>query len=86
VTGFGTVAVRMPALIVAFVNVRVRSRFTAKRDLSSFARSATIERQTGGRMAVRAVLEGTRNARQTLASVTPSVIRVGEQPIRSRMR
>jgi len=85
VTGLGTVAVNIPAPIVAFVIVRVKSRLTAKGERTPDPKMARMLRHSGSRIAVRAVDDGTRNASAMLASVTPSVIRVGALPKRAKM-
>src|SRR5215216_3585903 len=86
VTGLGTVAVSTPALIVALAKARVRSRLTAKRERPSVRNRATMLRHTGSRIAVLAVLDGTRKARMTITRVMPSVIRLGDAPIRASVK
>lgn len=85
VTGLGMMAVRMPAEVVELVMHSVSSRPAATLDRPSRPNRPTMLMQTGSRMAVRAVEDGTRKASVTLATVTPRVIRRGEQPTRARM-
>src|SRR5260221_308622 len=86
VTGLGTVAVSTPAPIVALVIVNVSSRLIANGDRAPHPKMARMLRHSGSRIAVRAVDDGTRNANTMLTSVTPSVMRVGEVPIRERIK